>query len=97
MRRTPVALAAALVLALLAAFALTTLGSSVVFEGEGDFGSVRVTERWDGLRSLYMGEGRARQSAVYPGRPLHLESAYARVAMVGPALSRQPVSPVSPW
>jgi len=91
MRRTPtsllLAMALALALALAALFALTTLPSSVVFEGEGDFGSVRVTERWDGLRSLYMGEGRARQSAVHPGRPLHLESAYARVAMVGPALA----------
>ncbi|HEX2187344.1 MAG TPA: fused MFS/spermidine synthase [Longimicrobiaceae bacterium] len=58
----------------------------VVFEGESAFGRVRVVERADGLRSLYTGAGRARQSAVYPGRPGHLELAYSRVAMVGAAL-----------
>jgi spermidine synthase len=58
----------------------------VVFEGASEFGRVRVTERSDGLRALYTGEGRGRQTALYPDRPLHLESAYTRVGMVGLAL-----------
>ena len=62
-------------------------GERVVFEGESAFGRVRVVERTDGLRSLYTGAGRARQSAVYPGRPTQLELAYTRTAMIGPALT----------
>lgn len=56
---------------------------TVLFEGSSEFGAVRVVERRNGLRVLYMGAGRARQSAVFPGRPTHLELAYSRVAMVG--------------
>lgn len=74
-------------MALAGAYALTTLRSRVIFDGESEFGRVRVVERWDGLRTLYMGAGRARQSAIHPGCPLHLEFAYLRVAMVGPALA----------
>jgi spermidine synthase len=59
----------------------------VIFDAESEFGRVWVVERGDGLRSLYMGDGRARQSAVYPGRPEHLEIPYTRVAMVGLALT----------
>jgi spermidine synthase len=79
--------------AALAAFLLTLLlaacsgGTTTVFEGESEFGRVRVVERADGLRTLYTGPGRARQSAVFPGRPTHLELAYTRVAMLGPALA----------
>jgi spermidine synthase len=61
--------------------------SRVIFEGESEFGDVRVIEYPDGLRALHTGAGRARQSAVYPGRPDHLESAYTRVAMIGLALA----------
>ncbi|MGH7463520.1 MAG: hypothetical protein ACREK1_00005, partial [Longimicrobiales bacterium] len=57
-----------------------------IFESDSEFGRVRVTERSDGLRSLYTGEGRARQSAIYPGRPMHLEHASTRVGMIGLAL-----------
>lgn len=60
--------------------------STVVFEGEGEFGQVQVVERSNGLRALYFGGGPNRQSALYPGRPLHLELAYSRVATVGLAL-----------
>ena len=60
--------------------------STVLFEGEGDFGAVRVIERGDGLRELYAGAGRARQSAIYPSQPRRLELAYSRTAMIGPAL-----------
>lgn len=59
----------------------------VLFDAESHFGRVRVVERADGLRALYIGAGRARQSAVHPGRPDHLESAYTRVATIGLALA----------
>ncbi|HSJ32719.1 MAG TPA: fused MFS/spermidine synthase [Longimicrobiales bacterium] len=68
------------------AYLLTTQRTRTVFETTSDFGRVRVTERSDGLRSLITGDGRARQSAIYPGRPLHLELAYSRVGMAGLAL-----------
>ena len=60
--------------------------SSIIHEQASDFGRIRVAEAEDGLRSLYTGDGRARQSAVYPGRPEHLELVYSRYAMVGLAL-----------
>jgi spermidine synthase len=75
-----------LILALALAYWGWSLRSRVLFEEESEFGRVRVTERADGLRTLYTGEGRTRQSAAFPGRPEHLEFAYARVAMVGLAL-----------
>lgn len=58
-----------------------------VFSGESEFGRVRVTETDEGLRSLYIGPGRARQSAVFPGRPEHLEVAYTRTAVAALALA----------
>jgi spermidine synthase len=58
----------------------------VVFEVQSEFGRVRVLERGDGLRILVTGEGRARQSALYPGHPRHLELPYTRVGMLGLAL-----------
>jgi spermidine synthase len=68
------------------AYLLTTQRTRTVFETRSEFGRVRVTERSDGLRSLITGDGRARQSAIYPGRPMHLELAYSRVGMAGLAL-----------
>lgn len=67
-------------------YAFASQRTRVVFESDSEFGDVRVTERSDGLRSLYTGEGRARQSAIYPGRPLQLVHEYTRVGMVGLAL-----------
>lgn len=58
----------------------------VLFDSTGDFGRVRVTENAAGLRTLYTGEGRARQSVIRPGDPLHLELPYTRVATIGLAL-----------
>ena len=82
------ALALLVLAAIIAAvvYAVASQRTHTVFEGESGFGRVRVTERADGLRSLYTGEGRARQSAIYPGRPMHLEHAYTRVGAVGLAL-----------
>jgi len=57
-----------------------------VFQGESPFGQVRVVQHHDGLRSLFIGAGRARQSALYPDRPLHLEFPYTKLGMVGLAL-----------
>lgn len=75
-----VAFAAALI------YAFASQRTRVVFESDSEFGDVRVTERSDGLRSLHTGEGRARQSAIYPGRPMQLVHEYTRVGMVGLAL-----------
>src|SRR5690606_35562089 len=75
--------------ALLLGVLLWTLSATrarTVFDATGDFGRVRVLESRDGLRTLVTGEGRARQSAIYPGRPEHLEFAYTRVGMIGLAL-----------
>lgn len=81
------ALAVALLAGLGLAYALWSQRAVTIFEGASPFGRVHVTERADGLRALYLGPGRARQSAIYPGRPAHLEHAYTRVAMVGLALA----------
>lgn len=85
--RAATAIAAACLLAALAALAYRAVAPAVVFEGDSAFGGVRVVEHRDGLRSLYIGAGRARQSAIHPGRPLHLEFAYTRVGMIGLALT----------
>jgi spermidine synthase len=69
-----------------ALLALDSLRTRVLFEGESIFGPVRVVERGDGLRSLYMGAGTVPQSSLHPGRPLHLEYGYTRLAMIGLAL-----------
>ncbi|MEX2571250.1 MAG: fused MFS/spermidine synthase [Gemmatimonadota bacterium] len=63
------------------------VGGDVVYDAESEFGRVRVVDGADGVRSLYVGPGRARQTAIVPGRPRHLVSEYARVAMIGLALT----------
>jgi spermidine synthase len=68
-------------------YAVLSARPHVVFEGESSFGRVSVQERSDGLRALYTGDSSARQSALYPGRPGHLELAYTRVAMMGLAFA----------
>ncbi|MBT8335130.1 MAG: fused MFS/spermidine synthase, partial [Gemmatimonadetes bacterium] len=70
----------------IAGIMVVTAQPTVLFEAEGAFGPVRVLERPDGLRELYIGEGRSRQSAVYPKVPRRLVLEYTRVAMIGPAL-----------
>jgi spermidine synthase len=61
--------------------------SRVIFDGESEFGRVRVVERGDGLRSLHTGAFRATQTSLYPERPLFLVAPYTRVALIGPALA----------
>ncbi|HEX2167392.1 MAG TPA: fused MFS/spermidine synthase, partial [Longimicrobiales bacterium] len=80
----PILVVAALIAAI--GWWITTHRTRVVFESDSDFARVQVLERNDGLRMLVTGEGRARQSAIYPGRPMHLELAYSRVGMIGLAL-----------
>lgn len=78
---------AVLVLLVVAALRyLATPGGRTIYEADSGFGRVRVTETRAGLRALYTGDGRGRQTALYPDRPLHLESAYTRVGMIGLAL-----------
>lgn len=75
-----------LALAAVLAYLIASQRTRVVYESDSEFARVRVTERSDGLRYLVTGAGRARQSAIYPGRPMHLELAYTRVGMIGLAL-----------
>lgn len=66
------------------ALAVLATRSTVLYDGESDIsGTIRVVERWNGLRELYLGEGRARQTALHLDRPGALEIAYTRVAMLG--------------
>ncbi len=78
-------LSAAATLALLLLIALAVERPRVLVDREGAFGRVRVVED-GGLRTLYTGAGRARQSVVRPGDPLHLALPYTRVATIGLAL-----------
>jgi spermidine synthase len=81
------AAALTVLLLLVLAYAALVVRTRVLFEGESQFGRVRVTERADGLRSLYIGAGRAIQTSLYPGRPLQLVAPYTQVAMIGPAFA----------
>ncbi len=56
---------------------------TVLYEGESQFSTIRVVEQRSGLRELYQGEGRGRQTALDLSRPLHLELPYTRTTMVG--------------
>jgi spermidine synthase len=80
------AVLAVLVLVVVLGYWTVSQRSRIIFDGESTFGRVWVVERADGLRALYMGAGRGRQSALYPDRPMHLELAYTRLGMVGLAL-----------
>ncbi|HSJ24817.1 MAG TPA: fused MFS/spermidine synthase [Longimicrobiales bacterium] len=66
---------------------LAPSGPTVLYEGESEFGPIRVTEDGRGVRRLYLGEGRAVQTAMRPDQPLQLHSPYTRVAMIGLGLA----------
>lgn len=83
-RRPFPALLAALLLVAGTAFWLGR-GEVVYQEGSGE-DRVRVVERSDGLRTLYLGTSRGRQTALYPDRPQHLELPYTKVAVAGVGL-----------
>lgn len=78
-------LGAAAALALLLLVVLLAERPRVLVDAEGAYGRVRVVED-AGLRTLYTGAGRARQSVIRPGDPLHLALPYTRVAAIGLAL-----------
>jgi len=67
-------------LLVLAVFANRT---RVLVQEESPAGRLRVVERADGIRELYLGSSLGRQTALDPDRPRHLELPYTRVAMVG--------------
>lgn len=62
----------------------------ILYEKASRYNTIVVTEEENGLRTLRFGRGGARQSAVKPGDPDHLVLPYAKVALVGLALSEDP-------
>ena len=67
-------------LGLVAFLVLSADRTRVLFDGDSPSGRIRVVQRGDGLRELYIGDSRGRQTALYPDRPGHLELPYTRVA-----------------
>ncbi len=80
-------------LAYLALVALVTLAradQTVLYEKVSAYSTIVVTEEEHGVRTLRFGKGGARQSVVKLGDPDYLALPYARVALVGLALSEEP-------
>ncbi|MBI3068169.1 MAG: fused MFS/spermidine synthase [Betaproteobacteria bacterium] len=75
--------------AVVALVALARADETVLYEKASAYSTIIVTEE-DGLRILRFEKGGARQSVVKPGDPDYLGLRYARVALVGLALSEQP-------
>ncbi len=65
-------------------------GERVLLERQSAYNNLVVTEDGQGLRSMYFGSGRARQSVVKPGDPEHLEARYARAMPVAFSYVPQP-------
>lgn len=57
-----------------------------LFDAPSEFGRVRVVERSDGVRELYLGSSVNRQTAVDPSRPGELVLPYTRIMLTGVAL-----------
>lgn len=66
---------------LLAGATLVWGRGQVVFQEESAWGEVRVEERRDGVRELYLGTGRGRQTAMDPAHPERLELPYTEVML----------------
>lgn len=82
------AIAGATVLALIGiALATSIVRPRTLHDETSSFGRIRVVEERAGIRVLITGDGRARQTAIDPARPGHLQLAYTRTAMIGPALA----------
>lgn len=77
-------------LLLLSPVLVAAVDDVTLFEKEGPFGWVIVTEA-RGLRTLQFERGGARQTVVRIGDPAHLELPYAPVALTGLALCEAPV------
>lgn len=76
--------------ALVGLAALAHTDQTVLYEKTSAYNTIVVTEEDNGLRVLRFGKGGARQSVVKLGDPDHLALPYARVALVGLALSEDP-------
>ncbi len=75
--------------ALAAPVVLARAGETVLYEKASAYNTIVVTEDENGLRTLRFGRVGARQSVVKPGDPDYLALPYARVALVGLALSEE--------
>jgi spermidine synthase len=64
-------------------------GQTVLYERASAYNTIIVTEDDKGIRTLYFEKDGARQSAALPGNPDLLVLPYARVALVGLALSEE--------
>ncbi len=84
------ALAALSFSALLAGCVSAQTGVTEIYSGKGLFGEIYVYDDEKGLRSMEFERGAARHSLVKLGDPLHLEFEYARIALIGLAVSRKP-------
>ncbi len=76
--------------ALAAVVAFARADQTVLYEKASAYGTIVVTEEENGVRTLRFGRGGARQSVVKLGDPDYLALPYARVALVGLALSEEP-------
>lgn len=75
---------------LLSAAAAAQAEPQVLYEKQSPYSLVIVTEESDGLRTLRFERGGARQSVANPNDPSYLALPYARVALIGLALCREP-------
>lgn len=62
----------------------------VIYEGDSEFNHLLVEEDGRGVRSLFFERGGATQSAIRLGRPLDLQLAYSKSAMVALGLVPEP-------
>ncbi len=76
--------------ALVALVALARADQTVLYEKASAYGTIVVTEEENGVRTLRFGKDGARQSVVKLGDLDYLALPYARVALVGLALSEEP-------
>lgn len=67
----------------------TFAAAGILYEKDSLFGRVTVKEDEAGFRSLHFGRDGARQSVVKRGDPDHLELPYAKVAMIGLAMTER--------
>ncbi len=90
-RPSSAVVAAALAVALLGgSCARARADSRVLFEGDSELNHLLVEEDGRGVRALYFERGGATQSALKVGRPLELQLAYSKSAMVALGLVPEP-------
>jgi spermidine synthase len=67
----------------------TTDAERVLTDARSAFNTIRVTEDAQGLRAMWFGANRVRQSVIRPGAPHHLESPYPPAMIAGLALAER--------